>query len=189
MQAIRAAVGPAVKIRLDANQGWSAKEAVRTIRKFEEEGLDIELVEQPVKAHDFEGLKYVTERVETDIMADESAFGPFEVFRLLSMRACDMINIKLMKAGGLHNAVKIANFAETVGVQCMMGCMLESKVGITAAASLAAGKKIVTRADLDAAVLLAEDPVVGGVSFQQNQLLISEEPGLGITEILGWKPV
>ena len=60
---------------------------------------------------------------------------------------------------------------------------------ITAAASLAAGKKIVTRADLDAAVLLAEDPVVGGVSFQQNQLLISEEPGLGITEILGWKPV
>ena len=189
VQAIRAAVGPAVKIRLDANQGWSAKEAVRTIRKFEEDGLDIELVEQPVKAHDFEGLKYVTERVETDIMADESAFGPFEVFRLLSMRACDMINIKLMKAGGLHNAVKIANFAETVGVQCMMGCMLESKVGITAAASLAAGKKIVTRADLDAAVLLAEDPVVGGVSFQQNQLLISEEPGLGITEILGWKPV
>ena len=189
VQAIRAAVGPAVKIRLDANQGWSAKEAVRTIRKFEEDGLDIELVEQPVKAHDFEGLKYVTERVETDIMADESAFGPFEVFRLLSMRACDMINIKLMKAGGLHKAVKIANFAETVGVQCMMGCMLESKVGITAAASLAAGKKIVTRADLDAAVLLAEDPVVGGVSFQQNQLLISEEPGLGITEILGWKPV
>ena len=189
VQAIRAAVGPAVKIRLDANQGWSAKEAVRTIRKFEEDGLDIELVEQPVKAHDFEGLKYVTERVETDIMADESAFGPFEVFRLLSMRACDMINIKLMKAGGLHNAVKIANFAETVGVQCKMGCMLESKVGITAAASLAAGKKIVTRADLDAAVLLAEDPIVGGVSFQQNQLLISEEPGLGITEILGWKPV
>ena len=189
VRAIRAAVGPAIKIRLDANQGWSAKEAVRTIRSFEADGLDIELVEQPVKAHDFEGLKYVTERVETDIMADESAFGPFEVFRLLSMRACDMINIKLMKAGGLHNAVKIANFAETVDVQCMMGCMLESKVGITAAASIAAGKKIVTRADLDAAVLLAEDPVIGGVSFNQNQLLISDEPGLGITDILGWKPV
>lgn len=189
VRAIRAAVGPAVKIRLDANQGWSAKEAVRTIRSFAADGLDIELVEQPVKAHDFDGLKYVTERVETDIMADESAFGPFEVFRLLSMRACDMINIKLMKAGGLHNAVKIANFAETVGVQCMMGCMLESKVGITAAASIAAGKKIVTRADLDAAVLLAEDPVIGGVSFNKNQLLIPDAPGLGITDILGWKPV
>lgn len=186
VQAIRAAVGRDIKIRLDANQGWSAKEAVRTIRKFEADGLDIELIEQPVKAHDFEGLKYVTDRVETDIMADESAFGPFEVFQLLSMRACDLINIKLMKAGGLHNALKIVNFAETMGVQCMMGCMLESKVGITAAASIAAGKKIVTRADLDAAVLLAEDPVVGGVSFCKNQLLISEAPGLGITDIIGW---
>lgn len=189
VQAIRAAVGSAIKIRLDANQGWSAKEAVRTIRKFEADGLDIELIEQPVKAHDFEGLKYVTDRVETDIMADESAFGPFEVMQLLSMRACDLINIKLMKAGGLHNALKIANFAETMGIGCMMGCMLESKVGITAAASIAGGKKIVTRADLDAAVLLAEDPVVGGVSFSGNRLLISEAPGLGITDILGWQQV
>lgn len=189
VQAIRDAVGPAIKIRLDANQGWNAKEAVRTIRRFEADGLDIELIEQPVKAHDFDGLKYVTDHVETDIMADESAFGPYEVFRLLSMRSCDLINIKLMKAGGLHNAVKIAHFAETMGVQCMMGCMLESKVGITAAASLAAGKRIVSRADLDAAVLLAEDPVVGGVSFDKNQLILSDAPGLGITEVLGWKQI
>ena len=189
VQAIRDAVGPAVKIRLDANQGWNAKEAVRTIRRFEADGLDIELIEQPVKAHDFDGLKYVTDHVETDIMADESAFGPYEVFRLLSMRACDLVNIKLMKAGGLHNAVKIAHFAETMGVQCMMGCMLESKIGITAAASLAAGKRIVSRADLDAAVLLAEDPVVGGVSFDKNQLILSDAPGLGITEVLGWQKI
>ena len=189
VQAIRDAVGPVVKIRLDANQGWNAKEAVRTIRRFEADGLDIELIEQPVKAHDFDGLKYVTDHVETDIMADESAFGPYEVFRLLSMRACDLVNIKLMKAGGLHNAVKIAHFAEIMGVQCMMGCMLESKVGITAAASLAAGKRIVTRADLDAAVLLAEDPVVGGVSFDKNQLILSDAPGLGITEVLGWQKI
>ena len=189
VQAIRDAVGPNVKIRLDANQGWNAKEAVRTIRRFEADGLDIELIEQPVKAHDFDGLKYVTDHVETDIMADESAFGPYEVFRLLSMRACDLVNIKLMKAGGLHNAVKIAHFAETMGVQCMMGCMLESKVGITAAASLAAGKRIVSRADLDAAVLLAEDPVVGGVSFDKNQLILSDAPGLGITEVLGWQKI
>ena len=189
VQAIRDAVGPVVKIRLDANQGWNAKEAVRTIRRFEADGLDIELIEQPVKAHDFDGLKYVTDHVETDIMADESAFGPYEVFRLLSMRACDLVNIKLMKAGGLHNAVKIAHFAETMGVQCMMGCMLESKIGITAAASLAAGKRIVSRADLDAAVLLAEDPVVGGVSFDKNQLILSDAPGLGITEDLGWQQI
>ena len=136
-----------------------------------------------------DGLKYVTDHVETDIMADESAFGPYEVFQLLSHRACDLISIKLMKAGGLHNALKIAHFAETLDVQCMMSCMLESKVGITAAASLAAGKKIVTRADLDAAVLLAEDPVVGGVSFNGNQLIIPETPGLGINDISGWIPI
>lgn len=189
VEAIRAAVGYDVKIRLDANQGWSPKEAVRIIRKFEQRGLDIELIEQPVKAHDFPGLKYVTDRVETDIMADESAFGAYEVFKLLSMSACDLINIKLMKAGGLHNAVKIAHFAETMGTPCMLGCMLESKVGITAAASLAAGKKIVTRADLDAAVLLAEDPVVGGVSFCKNEIILSDAPGLGITDVKGWQEV
>ncbi|QDR82353.1 mandelate racemase/muconate lactonizing enzyme family protein [Sporomusa termitida] len=189
VQAIRAAVGQDVKIRLDANQGWSPKEAVRTIRKFEDMGLGIELIEQPVPAHDFAGLKYVTDQVETDIMADESAFGAYEVFQLLAMRACDLINIKLMKAGGLHNAVKIAHLAETMGIQCMMGCMLESKVGITAAASLAAGKKIISTADLDAAVLLAEDPVIGGVSFSKNQLSISDAPGLGITDVQGWQEI
>ncbi len=186
VRAIRGAVGRAIRIRLDANQGWSPKQAVRLIGQFEAEGLEIELVEQPVKAHDFTGLKYVTERVATDIMADESAFGPREAFQLLSMRACDLINIKLMKAGGLHMAVKIADLAETMDVQCMMGCMLECKVGITAAASLAAGKKIITRTDLDAAVLLAEDPVLGGVSFTGNRLCVSELPGLGISDVVGW---
>lgn len=189
VKAIRQAVGNDVKLRLDANQGWKSKEAVRIIRRFEDMGLNIELIEQPVKAHDFEGLKYVTDHVETDIMADESAFGPYEVFQLLAMRACDLINIKLMKAGGLHNALKIVNLAETMGVECMMGCMLESKVGITAAASLTAGKRIVTKSDLDAAMLLAADPVVGGVSFIKNELLIPEAPGLGITAIAGWQEI
>ena len=189
VKAIREAVGNAVKIRLDANQGWNPKEAVRTIRKFEDLGLDIEFIEQPVKAHDFEGLKYVTDHVETNIMADEAAFGPYEVFKLLSMRACDLINIKLMKAGGLHNAIKIADMAETMGVQCMMGCMLESKVGISAAASIAAGKKIITKADLDAAVLLASDPIIGGVNFCKNQIFIPNTPGLGITAIEDWQEI
>lgn len=189
VRAIREAVGPNVSIRLDANQGWLPKDAVRIIRSFEDLGLDIELIEQPVKAHDFAGLKYVTDNVSTNIMADESSFGPYEVFTLLSMRACDLINIKLMKAGGLHNALKIADMAETMGVQCMMGCMLESKVGITAAASIAGAKKIITKTDLDAAVLLAEDPVVGGVQFSRNELIIPDAPGLGITEIKGWQEI
>ena len=189
VEAIRQAIGRDVTIRLDANQGWLPKEAVRIIRKFEDRDLGIELIEQPVKAHDVLGLKQVTDNVETDIMADEAAFGAYEVMNLLAIRACDLINIKLMKAGGLYNAGKIAAFAETMGVQCMMGCMLESNVGITAAASIAGGKKIVTRTDLDAAVLLAENPVIGGVSYDRDALIVPEAPGLGITDVLGWKEI
>lgn len=185
VQAIRQAVGPAVRIRLDANQGWQVKEAVRTIRKFEDKGFQIELVEQPVPAWDMEGLKLVTDQVDTLIMADEAAFTLHDVFRLLSMRACDLINIKLMKAGGLHKAFKMAALAEAAGVQCMMGCMLESKVGITAAASLSGGCSIITKNDLDAADLMAADPVHGGITYDKNEILLPETPGLGITGIDG----
>ncbi|EAX48816.1 Mandelate racemase/muconate lactonizing enzyme, C-terminal domain protein [Thermosinus carboxydivorans Nor1] len=189
VKAVRQAVGPAVKIRLDANQGWKPKEAVRTIRRMEDLGLAIELVEQPVAAQDLEGLKFVTDHVETDILADEAVSGPADAFRILAMRAADLINIKLMKAGGLHNALKICHLAETMGVECMMGCMLESKIGITAAASFAAAKKNITRADLDAAVLLAEDPVLGGVAFDQNRILLPEAPGFGVEDVKGWQEI
>jgi o-succinylbenzoate synthase len=188
VSAIRKAVGPAVRIRLDANQGWQAKEAVRTIRQMEDCGLGIELIEQPVKASDFDGLKFVTDHVATPIMADEAAFSLHDVFRLLSMRACDLINIKLMKAGGLHNAWKIAAMAAAAGVDCMMGCMLESKIGICAAASLSAGCSSIVKNDLDAADLLAADPVIGGVHYEKNELVLPEQPGLGIDFVEGWEP-
>lgn len=188
VQAVRQAIGTEAVIRLDANQGWQPQEAVRTIQEMEAAGFPIELVEQPVAAADFDGLKFVTDHVDTPIMADESAFSVQDVWQLLSMRACDMINIKLMKAGGLHNARKIADLAETAGVSCMAGCMLECKVGITAAASLAAGKRIITLVDLDAADLLLEDPVQGGVSYENGELILPDRPGLGITGIAGLTP-
>lgn len=185
--AIRQAVGPAVTLRLDANQGWKPKEAIRIIRRLEDAGLDIELVEQPVAAFDLEGLQQVTAAVDTEIMADEAAFSPQDVFRLLKMRACDLINIKLMKAGGLYPAYQMAMLAKSAGVGCMMGCMLESKVGITAAAALSAGTCVIGKNDLDAADLLAEDPVEGGISYDGEDLLVSDAPGLGIRGIRGWQ--
>ncbi|WP_278948391.1 mandelate racemase/muconate lactonizing enzyme family protein [Megasphaera elsdenii] len=187
--AIRQAVGPDITIRLDANQGWKPKEAIRLIGRMEDAGLDIELVEQPVAAADFEGLKQVTDHVATDIMADESAFSAKDVFRLLAMRACDLINIKLMKAGGLGPAAQIAAMADAAGVGCMMGCMLESKVGITAAAALSAGKAVITKNDLDAADLMAADPVRGGITYDKDHLVVPDAPGLGITAIEGWQPL
>ena len=94
---IRNAVGDRMKIRLDANQGWEVDEAIRTIRKIEDMGLDIELVEQPVKARDFEGMKKVKDNDNTVIMADESLFSPQDALKLLQMQAADLLNIKLMK--------------------------------------------------------------------------------------------
>ncbi|MCM8710697.1 dipeptide epimerase [Clostridium sp. SYSU_GA19001] len=186
IKAIRDAVGGNITIRVDANQGWKPKEAVRIIRKFEDMGLNIELVEQPVKYWDLEGLKFVTENVETDILADEAVFSSYEALKVIQMRAADLVNIKLMKCGGLYNAAKINSIAETMGIECMIGCMLESKIGITAAASFSGGKKNITRADLDTVNLMLEDPVIGGVSFNKDKILLSDAPGLGITDVQGW---
>lgn len=185
--AIRKAVGPDITIRLDANQGWQPKEAVRTIARLEDLGLDIELIEQPVAAWDIDGLQFVTAHTATDIMADEAAFSPHDVFRLLSLHACDLINIKLMKAGGLSPAAKIAAMAEACGVSCMMGCMLESKIGVTAAACLSAGSPVIVKNDLDAADLMAEDPIQGGICYDKNEIILPDAPGLGITDVRGWQ--
>jgi len=187
VKAVRETVGYGIKIRLDANQGWQPKEAVRTIRKLEDAGFDIELVEQPVKAWDIEGLKFVTDNVETSIMADESMFSPYDAFKILNMRAADLINIKLMKCGGIYNALRIVAIAETCGVECMLGSMIESKLSVTAAAHLAGARKSITRFDLDTAVLVAKDPVIGGIKNEAPMLIIPNEPGLGIEGINGLK--
>lgn len=134
---IRKQAGPAVRIRVDANQGWTAKQAVKAIRKMEDEGLSIELVEQPVHRLDLEGLKQVTDAVDTPIMADESVFTPRDAFHVLKTRSADLINIKLMKAGGIRQALKINAMAEACGVECMAGSMIETRLGITAAVHFA----------------------------------------------------
>ncbi|RYM06299.1 dipeptide epimerase [Sporolactobacillus sp. THM7-7] len=180
---IRKAVGKSVKLRIDVNQGWSVKEAVAAIKRMEALGLDIELVEQPVPAWDLEGMKQVADRVRTPIMADESVFSPRDATRLLAMRGCDMINIKLMKAGGIAKAEKINTLAEVYGVECMVGCMIESKISVTAACHFAASKKNITRCDFDAPMMFASEPVSGGVRFKGNQIFLPDDPGLGIQNI------
>jgi L-alanine-DL-glutamate epimerase-like enolase superfamily enzyme len=168
---IRSRVGPDIKIRLDANQGWKPKEAVTVISKMEDLGLNIELVEQPVKAHDIEGLKQVTDTVETPIMADESVFTPKQAFEVL-------------KAGGIYQAAMINQLAEICGVECMVGSMIETRIGITAAAHFAAAKKNITRFDFDAPLMLAKEIVEGGVRYNGRKMTFSEGNGLGISDVL-----
>ena len=189
VKAVRKAVRRGIKIRVDANQGWSPKEAVSTIRKFEDMGLDIEFVEQPVNAWDIDGLKYVTDNVETKILADEAVFGPSDAFKIIEKRAADLISIKLMKCGGINNAIKIYNMAENMGIRCMMGCMLESRIGITAATSFAASKSNMIKADLDTMLLFEHDAVIGGACITGNTITLNDSPGLGIADIIGWNEI
>ena len=190
VKAIHAAVEGRALLRLDANQGWTAKQAVYAMHALEDAGVLLELLEQPVKAADIEGLKYVTERVHTPVMADESVFGPSQVFDLIQRRAADIINIKLMKTGGISNAVRVADIAALYGVQCMIGCMLESAISVAAAVHLAVAKAdAITKVDLDGPSLSQFNPVHGGVVFNESEITITDAPGLGIVRIDGLEPV
>jgi L-Ala-D/L-Glu epimerase / N-acetyl-D-glutamate racemase len=186
VKAIYAAVEGRALLRVDANQGWTAKQAVFALQTLEDAGVRLELVEQPVKAQDLEGMKYVTERVHTPIMADESVFGPTDVIELIRMRAADIINIKLMKTGGLSNAIQIADLCGMYGMECMIGCMVETSVSVSAAVHLAVAKSnVITKVDLDGPSLCQFNPVVGGVIFNESEITVTQAPGLGIKEIRG----
>ena len=180
LAAVRAAVGDSVCIRIDANQAWSPRQAGRNLNEMQDKGLALELVEQPVPADDLEGLAYVTRHSWVPVMADESVFSPADALRIMQHRAADFINIKLMKCGGLTNALRIAAAAEVYGVECMIGCMLEAKVAVNAAVELACARSIITRVDLDGPVLCSVDPVVGGAQFDEKVITVSDAPGMGI---------
>ncbi|WP_101846289.1 dipeptide epimerase [Halobacillus sp. Marseille-P3879] len=183
IEAVRNRVGSEPLIRLDANQGWSVKDSIYAIQKMEDMGLNIELVEQPVKAWDIEGLKKVKEHTFTPIMADESVFSVEDARRVLQTESADLINIKLMKSGGIYQARKINQLAEAYGVPCMVGSMIETKLGISAAAHFAASQRNIIRYDFDAPLMLAEDPLEGGITYNGCHILFSSDNGLGISNI------
>ncbi len=178
--AIRKAVGNDVKLRVDANQGWTAAQSVAIIKTMEARGLNVELVEQPVPADDVAGLKYVTGQVETPILADEAVFSPTDAANLIALRACDLINIKLMKTGGIWNALKICELARQHHMDCMIGCMLESQVAVAAAAHLCGGQSVITMADLDGPSLCASEPFPGGPVFDGPTIRLRSSPGIGL---------
>ena len=180
LAAVREAVGKEVRIRIDANQAWNAKQAVRILDQMQEKGLDIEFVEQPVPAADLEGMQYVTRHASVPVLADESVFSPADALRIMQTGAADFVNIKLMKCGGITNALRIASAAEVYGVECMIGCMLEAKISVNAAVELACAKKIITKVDLDGPVLCSEDHILGGAVFDEKNITVSDAPGMGI---------
>ena len=176
---IRDAVGSEIAIRIDANQGWTPEQAVKTLRKLER--FNVEFAEQPVKADDIEGLAHVRRNSNIPVMADETVHSPRDAMKAIRAEAVDLINIKLMKSGGILNAMKIAAVAEAAEIPCMIGCMGESTLGITAAVHLAAAVKNIQHADLDSDLLLKDDVVAEGKAELKDSFRIPpENPGIGI---------
>ncbi|MFI3168985.1 MAG: dipeptide epimerase [Faecalibacterium sp.] len=180
LAAVRKAAGKDCKIRIDANQGWTPKQGVRILNQMQDLGLDIEFCEQPVAAWDLEGMKYVTDHSPVPVLADESVFSDKDALKIMQMRAADYVNIKLMKCGGIYNGLHIASAAESYGVECMIGCMLESKISVNAAVELACAKQIITKVDLDGPILCTEDPILGGAVFHEKDITVSQDYGMGI---------
>jgi L-Ala-D/L-Glu epimerase len=167
------AAAPDKILRVDANAAWTPKHALHMIDVLLD--YDVEFVEQPVAAHDIEGLRFVRERSPLPIIADESCLVATDVPKLAG--AVDGINLKLAKCGGLREAMKIIATARAHDMSVMCGCMVETSLGITAAAHLAS---LLDQADLDGAALLAEDPFVGA-SIRGGAITLPNAPGLGVT--------
>lgn len=178
--AVRAAVGRDVALRLDANQGWDAFEAVRVIRALESAGADVEVVEQPVPARDLLGLAHVTAHVETAVMADESLFTLEDLVEIIRLDAADLVNVKLAKCGGLTPALELLRVAHLHGFGTVVGSMMETHLGVGAAAALAAAVGTTSLPDLDAGWWSVASPFAGGPSYDGDGLVPSAQPGLGI---------
>jgi L-alanine-DL-glutamate epimerase-like enolase superfamily enzyme len=163
---------PAKVLRVDANAAWTPKHALAMIPLLREQG--VEFVEQPLPAHDVAGLRFVRERSVLPIIADESCLVSTDIPGLVG--AVDGINIKLAKCGGLREALRMIATARAHGMLVMCGCMVESSLGITAAAHLA---PLLDYADLDGAALVANDPYVGA-SVVGGVVRIPDQAGLGV---------
>lgn len=149
---------PDATLKIDANQGWTEAETIRFERDLHDHGVELAHIEQPVRADDIPGLARVRDVVSTPIAADESVFTPADAMAVVRAEAADVINIKLGKSG-LLAADEIVGIAQAANLELMIGCMLESAVGIHASAHLVAGSRAFSYVDLDANLLLAEDVV------------------------------
>ncbi len=175
---IREAAGPELSIRIDANQGWDKVNAIKILKAIEK--YDIEFCEEPIPCWNNTDLLKVTEASPIPVMADESLFDHRDAFRLASMGACDLFNIKLAKSGGLNDALKILAIAESSGISSQVGCMGESRLAITALVHLAMAYDSIKFFDLDPPLMHASDPVVGGIIIDETgAVTLPDEIGIG----------
>ena len=178
IKGIRDAVGPDVKIRIDANQGWSFDDAVMALQGMGQ--YDIEFCEQPMRTWFDDRLPELLKLSPIKIMADESVYNHHDARKQIKSRSCDYINIKFSKSGGINEAMKICDTAVATGIPCMMGGMLESRIALSAKLHFVYASPNVKFYDMDTCMLgHLEDPCVGGVRFDGYFLDIADTPGIG----------
>jgi L-alanine-DL-glutamate epimerase-like enolase superfamily enzyme len=177
VRAVREAVGRDVGIRIDANQGWDVPTALDVLNAVHPMG--VEYCEQPVEFWNVDAMKRIHDRSPVPVVADESVFDHHDAFRVLAADACDYVNLKLSKSGGIRAGQKVASIVAGAGKACMIGCMMESRLGLTAAAHLASAMGHFRFFDLDSAHLLASDPIVGGMRYEKDMVVLDDSPGLG----------
>jgi L-alanine-DL-glutamate epimerase-like enolase superfamily enzyme len=161
-------------IRIDANEGWDAEQAVSILRELERFG--IEFCEQPIKAGHPEQLRYVREHSNIPIVTDEDSLTANDLPKLYG--CVDGINVKLVKTGGIRGAIKMIHTARALGMKIMLGCMVESQISATAAAQIS---PLVDWADLDGPFLTKEDPY-SGITYKDGKIVLPDGPGLGVRE-------
>jgi L-Ala-D/L-Glu epimerase len=177
---IRESVGSSIPIRVDANQGWKASEAIRILTALAPFG--IQFCEEPIPRWDFMELPRIRASSPIPIMSDESCFDHHDAMRLVSLSACDMFNIKLGKSSGITKARKIIKIGEEAGMKMQVGGFLESRLAFTASAHMSLTSNNIVYFDFDTPLMFVEDPVVGGITYdKKGSVFVPEQPGLGAT--------
>ncbi len=175
---IRQAVGNEIPLRIDANQGWSFEEATETLKSLAK--YDIQHCEEPIPRWDFMRLAELKNASPIPIMSDESCGDEHDAARLIQLGACDYMNIKLGKSGGIFKALKMVRLAEEANVHLQVGAFMESRLGMTAFAHFSLCSPLIIHYDFDTALMFKEDPVTGGIKYEKNGVIkVPETPGLG----------
>ncbi len=177
--AIQRAVGDRASVRIDANQAWSVTEALEGCRMLADAGID--MVEQPIAAHDKLGLRRLTQANIIPIMADESLHGPVDAFSVASTQAADIFAVKINQSGGLRGAAQVAAIAEASGIALYGGTMLEGAVGTMASAQLfATFDSLSWGTELFGPLLLTEEILREPLVYRDFALHLPRTPGLGL---------